>query len=250
MIRINSQREIEKIRQSSRIVAETLNMLEEFIQPGVRLSKLDELAEDFIRSNGAEPAFKGYRGFPASICASVNEQVVHGIPTDRALHEGDIVGIDIGVKKDGFFGDAARTYAVGRISDSMREFLTITEKSLLSGIEMAVPGKRLHDISASIQKVIEDGGFSVVREYVGHGVGVNLHEDPQIPNYGEPNSGPVLQAGMVFAIEPMANFGSSNVETADDGWTVKTTDGKHSAHFEHSVAITENRPEILSIAVA
>ncbi len=250
MIRINSQREIEKIRQSSRIVAETLNMLEEFIQPGVRLSKLDELAEDFIRSNGAEPAFKGYRGFPASICASVNEQVVHGIPTDRALHEGDIVGIDIGVKKDGFFGDAARTYAVGRISDSMREFLTITEKSLLSGIEMAVPGKRLHDISASIQKVIEDGGFSVVREYVGHGVGVNLHEDPQIPNYGEPNSGPVLQAGMVFAIEPMANFGSSNVETADDGWTVKTTDGKHSAHFEHSVAITENGPEILSIAVA
>jgi len=250
VIRINSQREIEKIRQSSRIVAETLNMLEEFIQPGVRLSKLDELAEDFIRSNGAEPAFKGYRGFPASICASVNEQVVHGIPTDRALHEGDIVGIDIGVKKDGFFGDAARTYAVGRISDSMREFLTITEKSLLSGIEMAVPGKRLHDISASIQKVIEDGGFSVVREYVGHGVGVNLHEDPQIPNYGEPNSGPVLQAGMVFAIEPMANFGSSNVETADDGWTVKTTDGKHSAHFEHSVAITENGPEILSIAVA
>lgn len=250
MIRINSQHEIEKIRQSSRIVAETMNMLEKFIQPGVRLSKLDQLAEDFIRSNGAEPAFKGYRGFPSSICASVNEQVVHGIPTGRKLQVGDIVGIDIGVKKDGYFGDAARTYAVGEISDSMREFLETTEKSLLSGIQMATPGKRLHDISASIQKVIESGGFSVVREYVGHGIGVNLHEDPQIPNYGEPNSGPILKAGMVFAIEPMANFGSSNVEIADDGWTVLTTDRKHSAHFEHSVAITENGPEILSIAVA
>lgn len=248
MIRIYTSNEIEKIRIADQIVAGALDLVEGRVQAGVSLLDLDQIAETYILSKGGKPAFKGYHEFPATICASVNEQVVHGIPSGRKLIDGDIVGIDIGANYNGYFGDAARTLSVGEISNDLKQLLAVTKQSLFAGIGKAKSGNRLGDISHAIQTVLETNGFSVVRDYVGHGIGLELHAEPQIPNYGTPNTGPILKPGMVFAIEPMANLGSHNVKTLADGWTVVTADGSNSAHFEHSIVITENEPEILSIA--
>lgn len=246
MIYIRTKPEIEKIQESNRINYATLLELGNHIRPGVTTLELDEIAETMIRSHGGRPAFKGYNGFPGSICASVNDEVVHGIPSkNTVLQDGDIVGIDIGVEKDGFFGDAAITFAVGNISDEAKKLLEITRKSLYKGIEKAVPNGRLSDIGHAIQSLVEEEGFSVVRVLVGHGIGENLHEEPEVPNYGKPGKGPVLKPGMVIAIEPMINIGTHQVRTEADGWTVKTADNSLSAHFEHSIVITENGPFIM-----
>ncbi|MBN2009141.1 type I methionyl aminopeptidase [candidate division KSB1 bacterium] len=247
MIAIRNAREIELIRQSCQMVADALDLAEQMIKPGVRIIDIDKAVEDLIRSRNARPAFKGFRGFPASICASVDDQVVHGIPDERTLQEGQIISIDIGVEQNNYFGDAARTYAVGEIDEDKARLMLVTKESLLKGIEQAKKGNRLSDISHAVQKHVEKAGFSVVRELVGHGIGEELHEEPQIPNYGRPNRGPRLKIGMVLAIEPMVNMGGYQVETADDKWTVLTMDGLPSAHFEHTIVITERGPEILSI---
>jgi len=218
------------------------------VRAGVSTLDLDRMAEEFIRAEGGEPAFKGYRGFPASICASVNEEVVHGIPSaKRILKEGDVISLDIGVRKGGFYGDAARTFPVGDITEAARRLLEATERSLQAGIEMARPDGRVSDISAAIEREVKRSGFSVVRALVGHGVGRELHEEPQVPNYGRPGEGPRLRAGMVLAIEPMVNLGGADVVTLSDQWTVVTADRQLSAHFEHTVAIGEDGPEILSL---
>jgi methionyl aminopeptidase len=226
-------------------------MLASEVRPGVSTQELDRVAEEFIRAEGGEPAFKGYRGFPASICASVNEEVVHGIPSaGRILREGDVISLDIGVRKGGFYGDAARTFPVGpveKLSEAARRLLEATERSLMAGIEMARPEGRVSDISAAIEREVKRSGFSVVRALVGHGVGRELHEEPQVPNYGRPGEGPRLRAGMVLAIEPMVNLGGADVVTLSDQWTVVTADRQLSAHFEHTVAIGEDGPEILSL---
>ncbi len=247
MIAIRSAREIELIRKSCQLVADALDAVERMVRPGLRIRDIDKAVEDLIRSQGARPAFKGFRGYPASICASVDEQVVHGIPDDRLLQEGQIISIDIGVELNNYYGDAARTFAVGDISDAKRRLMQVTRESLYKGIEQARVGNRLSDISHAVQRHVENAGYSVVRELVGHGIGQQLHEEPQIPNYGKPNRGPRLRAGMVFAIEPMVNMGDYRVVTADDQWTVSTADGLPSAHFEHTVVITESGPEILSM---
>ena len=248
MIRINTAEELMRIRESAQIVGRCLAMLASEVRPGVSTQELDRVAEEFIRAKGGEPAFKGYRGFPASICASVNEEVVHGIPSAaRVLKEGDVVSLDIGVRKGGFYGDAARTFPVGDISEAARRLLEATERSLLAGIEMARPEGRVSDISAAIEREVKRSGFSVVRALVGHGVGRELHEEPQVPNYGRPGEGPRLRAGMVLAIEPMVNLGAADVVTLSDQWTVVTADRQLSAHFEHTVAIGEDGPEILSL---
>ena len=237
-----------RIRESAQIVGRCLAMLATEVRPGVSTQELDRVAEEFIRAEGGEPAFKGYRGFPASICASVNEEVVHGIPSaGRVLKEGDVISLDIGVRKGGFYGDAARTFPVGTISEAARRLLEATERSLLAGIEMARPEGRVSDISAAIEREVKRSGFSVVRALVGHGVGRELHEEPQVPNYGRPGEGPRLRAGMVLAIEPMVNLGGADVVTLSDQWTVVTADRQLSAHFEHTVAIGEDGPEILSL---
>lgn len=228
-------------------MAQALQRLKEAIRPGVTTGELDRLAEDFIRRHGGMPAFKGYRGYPASLCVSVNEEVVHGIPGDRKLREGDIVSLDLGVVMEGYYGDAAITVPVGEISEEARRLLKVTEEALYKGIEQARPGKRLSDISYAIQKHVEGAGFSVVRDFVGHGIGRELHEDPQVPNFGPPNQGPRLQPGMVLAIEPMVNTGTWKVRILENQWTVVTEDGGLSAHFEHTVAITEKGPEILTL---
>jgi len=248
MIRINTAEELMRIRESSQIVGRCLRMLASEVRPGVSTQELDRVAEEFIRAEGGEPAFKGYRGFPASICASVNEEVVHGIPSaGRVLKEGDVISLDIGVRKGGFYGDAARTFPVGTISEAARRLLEATERSLMAGIEMARPEGRVSDISAAIEREVKRSGFSVVRALVGHGVGRELHEEPQVPNYGRPGEGPRLRAGMVLAIEPMVNLGGADVVTLSDQWTVVTADRQLSAHFEHTVAIGEDGPEILSL---
>jgi len=248
MIRINTAEELMRIRESAQIVGRCLAMLATEVRPGVSTQELDRVAEEFIRAEGGEPAFKGYRGFPASICASVNEEVVHGIPSaGRVLKEGDVISLDIGVRKGGFYGDAARTFPVGTISEAARRLLEATERSLLAGIEMARPEGRVSDISAAIEREVKRSGFSVVRALVGHGVGRELHEEPQVPNYGRPGEGPRLRAGMVLAIEPMVNLGGADVVTLSDQWTVVTADRQLSAHFEHTVAIGEDGPEILSL---
>jgi methionyl aminopeptidase len=248
---IKSPREIELIRESSQIVAEVLALLGSRIKPGMRTQELDEIAERFIRSRGGTPAFKGYghntsNPFPASICISIDDVVVHGIPNGTVLEEGQIVSIDVGVKKNGYYGDGARTFAVGRISEEKRRLLRVTEESLYKGIEQAVAGHHLHDVSFAVQKHVEANGFSVVRDLVGHGVGKSLHEEPAIPNYGEPGTGIKLKEGMVLAIEPMVNAGTYKVEVDADGWTVRTTDRKPSAHFEHTVVVRKGEPEILT----
>ena len=237
-----------RIRESARIVGRCLRMLAKEVRPGVSTLELDRMAEEFIRAEGGEPAFKGYRGFPASICASVNEEVVHGIPSaKRILKDGDVVSLDIGVRKSGFYGDAARTFPVGTISEAAKRLLEATERSLMAGIEMARPDGRVSDISAAIEREVKRSGFSVVRALVGHGVGRELHEEPQVPNYGRPGEGPRLRVGMVLAIEPMVNLGGADVVTLSDQWTVVTADRQLSAHFEHTVAIGEDGPEILSL---
>lgn len=246
MIYIRSKEEIEKMRISNLIVYEALAMLSKEIKAGITTGRLDRLAEDFIKSKNGNPAFKGYRGYPASICVSIDNEVVHGIPGKRALRDGEIVSIDVGVEKDGYFGDSAFTYYVGKIDDIKDRLLKVTKNALYEGIKKAKVGNNLSDIGHAIQKYVENAGFSVVRDLVGHGIGKNLHESPEVPNYGEPGKGPVLKPGMCLAIEPMVNVGGYEVVCLDDGWTIVTKDGKPSAHYEHTIVITENGPEILS----
>ncbi len=250
-VRINTPDEVERIRESSQIVGRCLLLLGREVRPGVTTQELDRLAEEFIRAQGGEPAFKGYRGYPASICASINEEVVHGIPSGkRVLKEGDVVSLDIGVKKAGFYGDAARTFAVGSIDEAAQRLLEATERSLYAGIDQARPGGRVSDISSAIEREIKQSGFSVVRALVGHGVGRELHEEPQVPNYGRPGEGPRLKTGMVLAIEPMVNTGGADVITLADQWTVVSADRSRSAHFEHTVAIGADGPVVLSLVEA
>ena len=246
MIELKNPAQIERMRKAGKIVAETLELMRETVRPGVTTQELDRLAEEHIRKQGAIPAFKGYNGFPATLCASVNEQVVHGIPGLRTLQSGDIISIDCGAVIDGFYGDAAITLPVGVVSEDLQMLLKVTEESLMRGIDQAIKGNRLYDVSHAVQSHVEAHGFSVVRDYVGHGIGRAMHEEPQIPNYGKPGRGPRLEIGMVLAIEPMVNMGTYEVKTLSDHWTVVTKDGKASAHFEHTVAITENGPEILT----
>lgn len=247
MISIKSMREIELMRAAGSIVAEAHERLKEVIKPGITTKELDTIAEEYIIKCGAIPAFKGYSGFPASICTSINEQVVHGIPSSTMLKDGDIVGVDIGAVYKDYYGDAARTYQVGNISETARKLVMVTEESFFKGIEFAVEGNRLSDISNAIQLHVEANGFSVVRDFVGHGIGRNMHEEPQIQNYGPPNKGPRLVAGMTLAIEPMVNEGRYSVKVLSDGWTVVTTDRKLSAHYENTIAITKGSPEILTM---
>lgn len=235
------------MREAGRIVAETHKILADQIEPGITTGELDHIADQYIRSQGAVPSFKGYNGFPASICASVNEQLVHGFPGSRKLDEGDIVTFDIGAQYRGYHGDSAWTYPVGSISDAAQRLLDVTEGALMEGLSQVKPDVRLFTISHAIQRYIEEASFSVVREYVGHGIGAKLHEDPQIPNYGIPNVGPGLRPGMVLAIEPMVNAGSRHVRTLEDNWTVVTVDGSLCAHFEHTVAVTPDGMEIFTI---
>ncbi|CAN7596438.1 MULTISPECIES: type I methionyl aminopeptidase [Rossellomorea] len=248
MIISKTPREIEIMRHAGKIVALTHAELQKYISPGISTKELDAIAEKFIRKHDAIPSFKGYNGFRGSICASVNNELVHGIPGDRVLKDGDIISIDIGAKYNGYHGDSAWTYPVGTIDDETRKLLDVTEESLFLGLKEAKPGERLSNISHSIQTFVEANGFSIVREYVGHGVGQDLHEDPQIPHYGPPNKGPRLKPGMVLAIEPMVNAGSRYVRTLSDNWTVVTVDDKMCAHFEHTIAITEDGYEILTKA--
>lgn len=243
-----SDTEIGKIRASSRLVAEILEKMVKAIQPGVSTLELDRIAENSVRKNGAAAAFKGYRGYPSSVCVSINEEVVHGIPSgNRRLKEGDIVSLDFGVLQDGYYGDAALTVPVGEVSDDVKRLLRVSRESLYLGIEQAKPSGRLGDISNAIQRHAEEAGYSVVRAFVGHGIGSSLHEAPQIPNFGPPGQGPELKPGMVLAIEPMVNMGSHEVRILEDQWTVVTADRSLSAHFEHTVAITDNGAEILTL---
>jgi methionyl aminopeptidase len=247
MVYIRTEREIEKISRSCQIVADTLFMLEEYVKDGTKVSRLDSLAEDFIRSCGARPAFKGYMGFPATLCVSVDDAVVHGIPGDDLLKNGQIVGIDCGAELDGYYGDHAKSFPVGEIDDHKKKLLDVTRQSLDKAIDEAIPGNFVGDIGFAVQSHAEENGFSVVRELVGHGIGKQLHEEPQIPNFGKKRQGYKLKPGMCIAIEPMINAGNKEVFTAEDGWTIYTSDGKASAHFEHTIAITNNGPKILSV---
>lgn len=247
MIYLKSDEEIELLRESNQIVAKTLAELAKIIQPGVTTIELDKRAEEFIRDNGGVPNFLGYGGFPGSICASVNDEIVHGIPSDKTvLKDGDIISIDCGVLKNGFNGDCAYTFAVGEIDADTMALLRTTKESLYKGIEQAVEGKRIGDISFAVQTYCEERGYSVVREMVGHGVGRSLHEAPEVPNYGRRGNGVLLKSGMTIAIEPMINMGDRKMIFEDDGWTTRTADRKPSAHFEHSVAIRPGKADILS----
>ncbi|MCE5311834.1 MAG: type I methionyl aminopeptidase [Nitrospiraceae bacterium] len=247
MITIKSPSDIEKMSVPCRIVAEVLEGIKGMVGPDISTADLDAYAESEIRKRKALPAFKGYRGYPASICASVNEQVVHGIPSlSTRLKDGDIISIDIGVLANGFYGDAAITLAVGRVSDEAVRLMKATQESLLVGIDKAVAGNRLSDISHAVQSYVEERGFSAVRAFVGHGIGRQMHEEPQIPNFGKPGKGPLLREGMTLAIEPMINAGASDVNILGDGWTAVTADGRLSAHFEHTVLVSKNGPVILT----
>jgi len=243
---LKSSWEIDLIRKSGRIVAEALARLTKLVEPGITTLDLDRLAEEYILKRGAKPAFKGYRGYPYSLCASVNEQVVHALPSERTLKEGDIVSLDLGSIVDGYYGDAAVTVPVGQVSEEANRLIDVTQESLQRAIEAARPGNRLSDVSYAVQAAVEAEGFSVVRLFVGHGIGRSLHEEPQIPNFGPPGHGPVLKTGMVLAIEPMVNAGSPDVMILEDRWTAVTCDGSLSAHFEHTVALTENGTEVLT----
>ena len=242
MIILKTPGEIEVMAKASRVVAETLEVLKKAVCVGVTTDELDALAEEEILARGAKPAFKGYRNYPKTLCASVNEQVVHGIPSKRKLKEGDIIGLDLGAIVDGFYGDSAVTVMIGEVSDKTAKLVRVTEEALMIGIEQAVVGRRLSDISHAIQHHVETAGYSVVTEFVGHGIGRQLHEEPQVPNYGRPGQGPRLQGGMVLAIEPMVNMGGSAVRVLDDRWTAVTADGSLSAHFEHTIAIQASGP--------
>jgi len=252
VIFIKTKKEIDLIRESCRIVAETLQLLKSNIKQGITTLELDKIAEDYIKSNNAVPAFKGYTqgsapGFPGSVCTSVDDAVVHGIPGNKALRDGEIISLDVGVLKDDYYGDAAISVAVGEISAEKKKLLDVTEKSLYEGINLAIEGNRVHDISASVQKYVEKNGFSIVRELCGHGVGKHLHEEPSIPNFGRKGTGAKLKNGMTLAIEPMVNAGGYQVVTDSDGWTVLTADGSPSAHFEHTILVNGSKPEILTV---
>jgi len=248
VVKIRTEREISLIAESNRIVAETLDMLSRNIKPGIKTNDLDKLAEDFIISRGARPAFKGYMGFPSTLCISIDDEVVHGIPNGRLLKEGQIVSVDCGAEKNGYYGDSARTFAVGKIDTNKLDLMNVTKESLMRGIDVAKEGNYVSDIGHAVQTYVESHGYSVVRDLVGHGIGTELHEDPQVPNYGNPKLGHQLKSGMCIAIEPMINMGKKDIYTENDGWTVKTKDGKVSAHFEHTIAITKNGARILSIS--
>ena len=245
-VHLRNRDEVEAIRAAAQLVARTLQLMRREVRAGVTTIELDRMAEEFIRSHGGRPSFKGYRGFPASICSSVNDEVVHGIPGPRELREGDIVGIDVGVELEGYHGDAAWTFAVGEISQEAQRLLEVTREALALGIAQARPGGRIGDISHAVQTHVEAAGLSVVRELVGHGIGREMHEEPQVPNYGPPGRGPRLMVGQVLAIEPMVNIGGAEVVTGSDGWTIATRDGSLSAHFEHTVAVGATGPVILS----
>jgi methionyl aminopeptidase len=251
MVTIKTEKEIALIRESSKIVADVLRLLEKQVYPGIATKELDSLAEDFIRSSGGIPAFKGYGNdrhnlYPASICVSIDNEVVHGIPGNRVLKEGEIVSLDVGVLKNGFYGDGAYTFPVGKISEGKARLMRVTQESLDKGVEQAVDGNYLHDISHAVQHHVESAGFSVVRDLVGHGIGKELHEDPPVPNYGKAKTGLKLKEGMTLAIEPMVNFGVYSVHTAGDGWTIVTADSEPSAHFEHTVVVRKNKSEVLT----
>jgi methionyl aminopeptidase len=246
MVILKSPEEIDKIRASNHIVAEVLEGLKELVKPGITTEELDIYAETMTKKRGADPAFKGYMGYPSSLCTSVNAEVVHGIPSDRVLEEGDLISMDFGTLYKGYYGDAAITVAVGEVSPVAEQLMEATHEALYKGIAEAKVGNRLGDISSAVQTHVENAGFSVVRDFVGHGIGRKLHEEPQIPNFGVQGRGIELKSGMVFAIEPMVNEGTYKVKVLKDGWTVVTLDGKLSAHFEHTIAITENGPVILS----
>lgn len=246
MIIRKSLKELEKMRRAGLIVAETLRELRELVEPGITTRQLDAVAENKIRAVGAYPTFKGYRKFPSAICASVNDEVVHGIPSERKLREGDIVKIDCGATLDGYVGDAAITVPVGNVSPTVEKLIEVTRGSLFRAVERMVPGNRLYDVSYAVQQHVEENGFSVVRDFCGHGIGQQMHEDPQVPNYGRRGTGPKLKAGWVLAIEPMVNLGTHEVQILSDGWTVKTKDGRASCHFEHTIAVTEDGPVVLT----
>jgi methionyl aminopeptidase len=246
MIKLKSKREIKLMREAGKIVAAVLAEMEKAIQIGITTAMLDKIAEKEIRRHGAEPAFLGYHNFPASICTSINEQVVHGIPGLRRLKEGDIISIDVGARLKGYYGDAAATFAVGTASESAKKLIEVTRSSLQKAIETMQVGARLSDLSHAVQAYVEKNSFSVVRNYVGHGIGQEMHEEPQVPNFGLPGRGPVLQQGIVIAIEPMVNVGTWEVKVLEDQWTVVTADKSLSAHFEHTVALGENGPEVLT----
>ena len=247
MIGIKNKDEIKLMARACEIVRDTLFLLEEKIRPGISTNELDKIAEDYILSQGAELGFKGLYGYPSTICISIEDEVVHGLPSDKKLFEGQIVGIDVGSIYKGFYGDHAKSFAVGNISEDKKRLLKITKECLDKGIEKAVPGNRIGDIGNAVQDWAESNGYGVVRELVGHGIGSKLHEEPQFPNYGKSGSGPMIDAGMCFAIEPMINMGSKDVYTKKDGWTICTKDGLPSAHFEHTIVVTDNGPQILTI---
>lgn len=242
MIILKTPEEIVLMAQASRVVAETLQILQKAVRPGITTDELDRIAEEEIRSRGAKPAFKGYRNYPKTLCASVNDQVVHGIPSKRVLKDGDIIGLDLGAIVGGFYGDSAVTVAVGQVPERIARLVQVTEEAMYLGIEQAVVGHRLSDVSHAVQRHVEAAGYSVVTEFVGHGIGRQLHEEPQVPNYGKPGQGPRLQVGMVLAIEPMVNMGGAAVKVLDDRWTAVTVDGSLSAHFEHTIAIEPSGP--------
>jgi methionyl aminopeptidase len=247
-IELKSAKELGLMREAGAIVASTLEVLSQAAQPGVTTLELDKIAADQLKKKGAKPAFLGYHGFPGCLCVSINKEVVHGIPSPkRKLAEGDIVGLDFGCIVGGFYGDSARTVAVGKIPASTQKLIEVTRESLMMGIDQMKPGNRLGDISSAVQKHVEANGFSVVRDFVGHGIGRALHEDPPVPNFGKPGTGMRLQPGLVLAVEPMVNAGGPEVETLSDGWTAVTKDGSLSAHFEHTIVVTENGPEILTL---
>jgi len=246
MIHIRSSIEVDRIHVSGQIVKETLEMLEEYIKPDAETLELDSLAEKFIRNQGAIPGFKGLYGFPATLCISIDDEVVHGIPGKRILKKGQIVSIDVGAYKDNYYGDHARSFAVGNISKAKQQLLDVTRESLYKGIEQAIPGNRIGDIGHAVQKHAEKYGYGVVRQLVGHGIGTKLHEEPQIPNFGKKGTGAKIEAGMCFEIEPMINMGTPDVYTKEDNWTVCTQDNKPAAHFEHTITITNNGPRILT----
>lgn len=248
MIYLKSDSEIELMRKAGRIVAETLIRIEEVIKPGITTKEIDKIAEEFIVHYGARPSFKGYNGFPATLCTSINEEVVHGIPGDRVLQEGDIISVDCGAYINGFHGDAARTLPVGKITPEMQNLINVTRDSFFEGVKYARIGNRLGDISSAVQSYVEANGYSVVRDYVGHGIGRKMHEEPSVPNYGKAGRGPKLLKGMALAIEPMVNMGVYAVKEEANGWTVVTNDRKPSAHYENTIAILENGPEILTLS--
>ena len=247
MIHIRSTGEVQKISRACQIVKETLEIIQEMIVPGISTLELDIEAEKFIRSKGAQPGFKGLYGFPATLCVSVEDEVVHGIPNNRKLKDGEIVSVDVGSLIEGYYGDHAKSFAVGKVDSEKEKLMSVTRECLLDGINQATPGNRIGDIGHAVQKRAESNGYGVVTELVGHGIGTKLHEEPQIPNYGTPDTGPKIEAGMCFAIEPMINLGKPEVYTKKDGWTVCTKDGLPSAHFEHTITITETGAKILTI---